>query len=67
MYLDSIFNAVLDIKWIVSVSRVVWGDWYDSDNLDGGCSRPAMRAAATRLWPLMMVPVSRTTENEPAY
>jgi len=30
MFLDTIFNSVLDIEWLVGVSRVVRGDWHDS-------------------------------------
>jgi len=26
---DTVFDPVLDVFWVVSVSRVVWGDWHD--------------------------------------
>lgn len=29
MFLDAVFDPVLDIERVVSVSRVVWGDWHD--------------------------------------
>jgi len=30
VFLDTVFNSVLDIEWIVGVSRVIRSDWHDS-------------------------------------